>query len=76
MDPVNFVGSAKQPSQDSGSTLQNVVPMKQLAKNYQFKAYEKNSSKFVKIKTNRVHTTSVDRQQSTGSKKLIGSYKP
>jgi len=76
MDPVNFVGSAQQPSQDSGSTLQNVVPMKQLAKNYQFKAYEKNSSKFVKIKTNRVHTTSVDRQQSTGSKKLIGSYKP
>jgi len=33
MDPVNFVGSAQQPSQDSGSTLQNVVPMKQLAKN-------------------------------------------
>jgi hypothetical protein len=76
MDPINFVGSAQQPSQDSGSTLQNIVPMKQLAKNYQFKAYEKNSSKFVKIKTNRVHTTSVDRQQSTGSKKLIGSYKP
>ena len=76
MDPINFVGSAQQPSQDSGSTLQNIVPMKQLAKNYQFKAYEKNSSKLVKIKTNRVHTTSVDRQQSTGSKKLIGSYKP
>ncbi len=76
MDPINFVGSAQQPSQDSGSTLQNLVPMKQLAKNYQFKAYEKNSSKFVKIKTNRVHTTSVDRQQSTGSKKSIGSNKP
>ena len=64
MDPINFGGSAQQPSQDSGSTLQNIVPMKQLAKNsnagYKFKTYEKNSSKFVKIKTDRVHTISVD----------------